>query len=237
MKQAPEKVPLSKLRKIIAKRMTGSLQSAAQYTLHMEIDATNLVACKAEATEKAKKAGLKLSYTHMLVKIAAYVLERHPALNANFFDDMMYLHQSKHIGVAISLKEGLIVPIIKAVQEKSLTEIIEALRDLSEKAANGNLEINDVTGGTFTISNLGSYGIDSFTPILNLPEVAILGVNRITKKPRILDGEISNTDIIRFSLTVDHRVIDGVVAAGFLKTLDETLKDIDILRRLFELQR
>lgn len=235
MSQPDQIIPLSNLRKMIAERMSTSLLTAAQYTLQMETDATNLVECKKlAAIEVEHQSSIKLTYTPIFIKITAHVLQSHPQLNAQFYEETIHQHQSKNIGVAVTIADGLIVPIVKSAETKSLGEIASIFGELTNRATNKKLTIQDVTGGTFTISNLGSFGIDSFTPILNLPEVAILGINRIALKPRCIEDQIVARHVIVFSLTVDHRIINGAEAASFLKTLRETLQDRPLMNRLLE---
>jgi len=235
MGEPEQLIPLSNLRRTIAERMSASLLTAAQYTLQMEADATNLVECKqVAAVEIEHQTGLNLTYTPIFIKIIAYVLQSHPQLNAHFYEEVIHLNQPKNIGVAVTMADGLIVPVLKSAENKSLREIVSIFGELTNRATNKKLTIEDVTGGTFTISNLGSFGIDSFTPILNLPEVAILGINRITLKPRCIGEQIIARQVMTFSLTVDHRVIDGAMAANFLKTLNETLQDRPLMNRLFK---
>lgn len=211
--------PLRGMRKSIAERMLRSLQSTAQLTIFAEADVTAMVARRQRlATEFA------LTYTDLLIEAVAKALRVHRRLNATASADAVQEHDSVDVGMAVALDDGLIVPIIRSADTKSLRQIAAESQRLAEQARNGTLSVDDVGGGTFTITNLGMYGIDSFTPILHTPQVAILGVGRIVEKPAVHAGQIVPRAMLTLSLTFDHRIVDGAPAAAFLRQVVETLQ-------------
>jgi pyruvate dehydrogenase E2 component (dihydrolipoamide acetyltransferase) len=166
-----------------------------------------------------------LSPLHLVIKATARALKEHPRMNAMQKEHELELVQDINIGVAVSLQEGLIVPTIRRADEKHLAEIARESHDLATKARDGRASYDEVTGGTFTITNLGSYGIDAFTPIINTPQVGILGVGRVVEKAVVYQGEITKRSMMFLSLTFDHRVIDGAPAAAFLSTVKGYVED------------
>ena len=211
--------PFQGMRKAIADRMLRSLQSTAQLTICTEADVTALVARRARLT-----AEFPLTYTDLLVEAVARALCDHPRLNATASADAVREHDSIDIGVAVALEDGLIAPVIRSAHTKSLQQIAEESRQLAERARRGTLGVDEVSGGTFTITNLGMYGIDGFTPILHTPQVAILGVGRIIEKPAVHAGQIVPRAMMTLSLTFDHRIVDGAPAAAFLRRVVENLQ-------------
>ncbi|MFN8597817.1 MAG: 2-oxo acid dehydrogenase subunit E2 [Anaerolineae bacterium] len=211
-------VPFTGMRAMIAENMVNSLHTMAQVTMATEVDVTELV----ELRERLKK-DFEVTYTDLIVKAVALALKKHPRLNATLVDDQIQLLDDIHIGVGVALDEGLIVPVIRHTDRLSVAEIGAKLRDLGAKARSNTLAIDEVTGGTFTISNLGNYGIDLFTPVINPPEVAILGVGRIVEKIVVYRGEAAKRRMLGLSLTFDHRVVDGAPAAAFVQTLADLL--------------
>lgn len=203
--------PLWGMRKTIAERMFKSLQSTAQLTITTEADVTALVHRRA-----ALAAQFSVTYTDLLVAAVAAALRSHPRLRVTVEGDAMQSHDAIHIGIAVALDEGLIVPVIRDADRKTVQQIAAASRALVEKARAGTLGVDEVSGGLFTITNLGMYGIDAFTPIINLPQIAILGVGRIIEKPAVYDGQIAIRSLMTLSLTFDHRIVDGAPAAAFL---------------------
>jgi pyruvate dehydrogenase E2 component (dihydrolipoamide acetyltransferase) len=217
-------VPMQGMRKVIAERMTESLRAAPQYTLCAELDSTNLLALlKDTKAVFAKLTGAKLTFTDILVKITALAIMKHPEINSSIKDDKIICHDHVNMGIAVALDEGLIVPVIKKADSLSLREINTVGQDLIARARKGKLLPDDYSGGTFTISNLGMYPVDFSTPIINQPESAILGVGRTVEKPVVINGEITVRSMTGFSLTLDHRSIDGAVGAAFLATFNEFL--------------
>jgi pyruvate dehydrogenase E2 component (dihydrolipoyllysine-residue acetyltransferase) len=221
--QPAQVVPLSGIRQTIATRMVQSLQSMAQVTLTTEVDVTDAMQLRAGLARHRPDAGL--SPLHLVMKATARALKEHPRMNAIQKAHAIELVPEINIGVAVSLPEGLIVPTIRRADEKPLMELAAESRDLSNKAREGKASYDEVTGGTFTITNLGSYGIDAFTPIINSPQVGILGIGRVVEKPVVYQGEIAKRSMMFLSLTFDHRVIDGAPAAEFLRTVAGYLED------------
>jgi pyruvate dehydrogenase E2 component (dihydrolipoamide acetyltransferase) len=219
---AVESIPIRGMRKTIAQRMHQSLQDMAQVTLVTEADVTDLV-----ARREALKAELTVSFTDLILRAAALSLKEHPHINATATGDEIQLHPAIHIGVAVALDDGLQVPVVRDVDQKTLAEIARTTAALAEKARAGKLASEDVAGGTFTVTNLGTYDVDAFTPIINPPQVAILGVGRIVEKPAIHQGEITKRAMMTLSLTFDHRIVDGAPAAAFLKDVKGRLENPD----------
>jgi len=212
-------IPFVGMRQMIAERMTQSLQTMAQVTMHTEVDATELVRLREQL-----KAEFDLTYTDLIIKAVAKGLKAHPLLNATLVGDEIHVLREIHIGVAVALEDGLLVPVVRDADKKSLQEIAQEVRRLAQGARQGTLTVDEVTGSTFTITNLGAYGIDGSTPIINPPEVAILGVGRIVDKPAIHEGQITRRSMMVLSLTIDHRIVDGAPGAEFLRTVREILE-------------
>ncbi len=223
--QATEVISMSGIREIIAERMTLSVQTNASVTLHTEVDATGFVELRQMLNDKLQAREVSLTYTDLLVKVVANALGEHPRLNATLTDDGIHLLSEINIGVAVALEDGLVVPVVRNADKGRLSEISTQVRDFAERARSNQLTPGELQGGTFTITNLGNFGIDAFTPIINPPESAILGVGRILKKPVVHDDEIAIRSMLTLSLTFDHRVIDGAPAAQFLQTVAGYIQD------------
>ena len=215
---ADEIQPLRGMRKVIAERMHQSLQGSAQLTITSEVDVSQLI-----DRRQAVRQEFGVTYTDFIVQACAHALRQHPRMNATLEDGMLRLDRGIHVGLAVALDEGLIVPVIRNTDRKSLKEVAGEAKTLAEKARAGRLTLEDVSGGTFTVSNLGMYGVDAFTPILNTPQTGILGVGRIVEKPALYRGEIARRSTMVLSLTFDHRVIDGAPAGAFLQTVADLL--------------
>lgn len=222
---ASELIEVSGIRKIIAERMTMSLQTNASVTLHTEVDATHLVELRNQFNEELQKVEKSLTYTDLLVKIVAIALREHTRLNATLTDEGIQLQADINIGVAVALEDGLVVPVVRNADKIGLSVISEQVKTLAGKARNNELTPSELQGGTFTITNLGNYGIDAFTPIINPPETGILGVGRIIKKPVVHNDEIVIRNMLSLSLTFDHRVVDGAPAAQFLQTVSQYIQN------------
>ncbi|MBP1701357.1 MAG: catalytic protein [Chloroflexi bacterium] len=218
-------VPFTGLRQMIAENMVASLHSMAQVTVTSEIDVTELV----DLRERLKKE-FDLTYTDLIVKAVTVALRKHPRLNATLDGEIIQPLEEIHIGVGVALEEGLIVPVIRNADKLSVQEIGAALRSLAAKARSNSLEIDEISGGTFTITNLGAFGIDAFTPIINPPEVAILGVGRIVEKVVVYRGDVARRWMMVLSLTFDHRLVDGAPAAAFMQTLGDVLSHPYLIR-------
>jgi pyruvate dehydrogenase E2 component (dihydrolipoamide acetyltransferase) len=216
-------VSITGIRQTIATRMLQSVQTTAQVTLTTEVDVTDAMTLRAGLARQWADVGL--SPLHLVIKAAARALKVHPRMNGLQKDRAVELLAEINVGVAVSLQEGLIVPTIRRADEKPLADIASESRDLAKKAREGTISYDEVTGGTFTVTNLGAYGIDAFTPIINAPQIGILGVGRVVDKPVVYQGEITKRSMMFLSLTFDHRVIDGAPAAEFLCTVKEYLED------------
>jgi len=216
-----ERVPMSAMRRVIAQRTRASADIAPRVTLNLSADMTAMVALKRDLAAD----GLKVSYTDLLVKVVSRILLVTPQLNCTIDgNDIVYRHYV-NMGVAVALPDGLVVPVIRNTDAMSLAEISAAIKQVAGLARDGKLTGDDLVGGTFSITNLGGYGIESFTPIINQPEVAILGVNALADTVVAVGGAPAVRPMMRFSLTVDHRAVDGAVGAEFLDLLKKYLEN------------
>ncbi len=206
-------VPIRGVRARIAERMRQSVQTAAHVTIFTEADATELVALRT----RLKEDGITVSYNDLMVFIVARALHDHPALNATQVGEEIHYLEAIHIAVAVDTERGLLVPVIRDADKKGLAQIAQEFAEKSQAAKEGRSQPDDLVGGTFTITNLGMYEIDGFTPIINLPQCAILGVGRIIEKPVIRDGQVVVRKMAVLSLSFDHRLVDGAPAARFLQ--------------------
>jgi pyruvate/2-oxoglutarate dehydrogenase complex dihydrolipoamide acyltransferase (E2) component len=224
-------IPLKGMRGAIAEHMHRSLSVAAQLTTMGEIDMTGMVKLRNNFIAQENTLGVRITYTDVLVFAIARVLRDHPMLNSSIIDNEIKVWQDINIGVATALDEGLIVPVVKNTDQKSLVEISKEIKALTEKAKERKLKPEEVTGGTFTLTNLGALGTGwTFeTAIINQPESAILRVGGITERAVVREGQIVIRPIMTYSLTYDHRAIDGAVAAKFLSSLINTLENPALL--------
>ncbi len=218
-------VPTSTLRRTIAERMTQSLSNTAPVTITTRVDATNLVNLRTELKRADGQRPLP-SFTDLLLKITAAALLRHPTLGGQWQGESIALPRSIDIGLAVDTEHGLIVPVIRRVPELGLAELAETSRALIAEARARRIKPESLQGAIFTVTNLGSLGIDSFTPIINYPQVAILGIGAIRRVPAIIeDGTIAAQDQMTLSLTFDHRVVDGAPAARFLQSITQGVRN------------
>lgn len=215
----------SNIRKIIAARMHESWTISPRVTYNLEIDVKNFKDLRDNLKESFIKLGTKLTYNHILMKILAKALLEYPYLNGSFDGENIILHDYVNIGLAIDVSDGLLVPNIKNIQAKSLLELAVETEKIIEKARKGTLSPDYLEGGTFTLTNMGMFGLDSFSPIINQPEVAILGVNRIVDKAVVVNGDIVVRPMMNLSLTADHRLVDGAMAARFLARIKEFIEN------------
>jgi pyruvate dehydrogenase E2 component (dihydrolipoamide acetyltransferase) len=215
---------ISKLRERIAKRMRESLATTAQYTLNSSADARGLLAIRART--KA------VNINHLVAFCVVEALLDVPSLNAELVDGAIREHAEVHLGFAADTARGLLVPVVRNAHEMCVDELAERMKDLAGKAVEGTIAPDDLSGATFTISNLGSLGIETFTPLLNPPQVAILGVGGIQVKPVRRDGRVEFIDAIALSLTCDHQIIDGAPGARFLQVLKAKIEDVESLAGL-----
>ena len=219
-------VKMSTMETAIAKAMQNSLLTTAQTTIATEAEITELVRVYKQLKGKYTNAGVKLSYTAMLIKAVAMALENHKALRSTMADENHIKISSRiHIGVAVDIPGGLIVPVIRDANMKDLRTICLELSDLTQRAKDNKLTSDQLGGATITITNLGMFGITYFTPVLNVPESAILGVGAIIEKLMVKDGGFYPASVMNFSLTHDHRIVNGAPAARFLKEVTASLQD------------
>jgi len=223
---APAKrVPLVGMRKVIAQRMSESWHTSPMVTLNSEADAHNLKLLRSNLRSAFESKGVNLSYNHILLKICAQALVEFPMLNARLEGDEVILQDEVNIGLAIALEDGLIVPAVKNVARKGLFQIAVETEELIERARGNKLTPDDISGGTFTITNLGMFDVRDFTPIINPPQCAILGVGAMTDRPVAIDDSVVIRPIMVLSLTFDHRIVDGAQGAQFLKRVKELVQN------------
>jgi pyruvate dehydrogenase E2 component (dihydrolipoamide acetyltransferase) len=217
-----QEVPLSQMRKTIARRLTASMQEAPHFYL------TRAVSMEAAATWREKLNALsphKISFNDLIIKAVAMALRKHPYLNAAWMGDHIRLYQEIHIGFAVAVEEGLIVPVLRHADRKGLSEIAAETVLLAQKARERKLAPEEYTGSTFSISNLGMFGIEEFTAVINPPEAAILAVGAIQPTPVVKDGHVVVERRMRVTLSCDHRVVDGATGAAFLETFTQLLEE------------
>lgn len=210
---------MSTMRKVIAKRMLESQQVSPTVNYNLRVDTTNLSIFRNQIKDT-----VKVTYTDLLVKILSKALLEFPLLNSSIEGNEIIFRNYVSIGVAVGLEDGLLVPVVEYANSKGLKEISREIKELATKAKNNELQPQNLTGGTFTITNIGMFGIESFTPIINQPEVAILGVNAIVQTPVAVEGQVTIKPLMNLSLTADHRVVDGSVAAQFMARVKEYIE-------------
>jgi pyruvate/2-oxoglutarate dehydrogenase complex dihydrolipoamide acyltransferase (E2) component len=219
---AAEEIPIRGVRKVVFQNMHQSLQTQAQLTLHTEASADRLVEVRNQINETET---LKIGYNAVFIKAVACALKRHPHINASVTGDVITVWKEIHIGLAVDVGKGLVVPKIRDAGNKTLHEIQTGLNAALEAARSGALMPDDLKEGTFTVTNLGARDIDDFTPIVNPPESAILGIGRLIEKPVVREGRLMVGKTVALSLTIDHRIIDGAPGAAFLKTIKEMIEN------------
>jgi len=213
-----ETVPLTSIRKTIARRLTEAW-SAPVFQLGVSADMTEVLALREQLVERLAEGDAKPTVNDVLVKLAGAALMRHIPVNATFTGEEIQRHPSAHVGIAVAAPQGLVVPVIRDADRRTVQEIARARADLVGRARDNKLTLQDMEGGTFTISNLGMFGVEQFTAVLNPPQVAILAVGAVKEEPVVTDGELDIAPIVRMVLTCDHRAIDGADGAQFLQTL------------------
>ena len=222
---AASRKPMSSTRKLIAERMTTTLRTVAPVTLTTEVDATELVKLRESLKAEAANSGAEVpSYNDLLAKIAATALAAHPQMNARIEGDEIVTEASAHIGIAVDTERGLLVVVVRDAQDKTVRQIAQDSKELISRAKDGKATMNDLRGSTFSITNLGVYDIDAFTPIINAPECAILGVGRIVAKPVIVKDKVKARQMLALSLTFDHRLVDGAPVARFLQRIKQLIE-------------
>jgi pyruvate dehydrogenase E2 component (dihydrolipoamide acetyltransferase) len=215
--------PLSLMRKTIAKRLAASLGPVPHFFLTAEIEMDR--AAEMRSNIKALDPELKISINDIIIKVAAVALMQHPQVNASFHENALRYYERADIGVAVAIDEGLITPVVRGAEQKSLSQIAAEVRDLAERARARKLTPEEYTGGTFSISNLGMFGIDEFTAIINPPEAAILAVGAMSPRPVVRDDQIVMRQTMRVTMSCDHRVVDGATGAKFLQTFKKILEN------------
>lgn len=219
-------IPVTGMRKAIANRMHASLQNSAQLTLTMKVDVTDLVALHKEIAKVVQKRyDNKLTITDFVSRAAVLALGEHKEMNSAYIDDAIHQFEHVHLGMAVALEKGLIVPAIRFANNLSLVELSKEIKNVAQKARAGSLSSDDMHGTTFTISNLGSFGIEYFTPVLNTPETGILGIGAIEHVPVYKGKKLKKGSMLPLSLTFDHRVLDGAPAAAFLRKIKHYLEE------------
>lgn len=211
-----QQVPLTAMRRTIAKRLAESTGPIPHFYLTVDYDVTNLLSLRQQLIDMT---GNKVSVNDFIVRAAALALRHHPSVNASWGDEAITQHGNVHIGIAVSTPEGLITPVVRNADRKPVTDIAQEVRALAEKAKNRKLLPNDYQGSTLTISNLGAWGIEEFTAIINPPNAAILAIGAATAQPVVVDRQVVIRDRMKVTMSCDHRVIDGALGAEFLKTL------------------
>lgn len=226
-----ERVPLRGIRRIIAERMVKSRRTAAHVTHVDEVDMTELVTLRQKMKSEAEGSGVKLTYLPFIVKAVVKSLKDHPYLNSSLDDEKseIVLKRYYNIGIAAAAPDGLVVPIVKDADRKNAMQIAREIETLSEKARSGKLELHELQGGTFTITNIGPFGGVLSTPIINYPEVAIMGIHKITPRAVVRDGQVVIRDMTYLSLSFDHRVLDGAEAALFTNDVIKYLQNPQLL--------
>lgn len=215
-------VPVSQMRKVIAKRLSESLFSAPHFYLTMQIDMDAAIAARTKINEVAS---VKVSFNDLVVKATAMALKKHPKINSSWMGDFIRYNDHINIGVAVAVDEGLLVPVVRFADSKSLSQIGAEVKDFAQRAKDKKLQPSDWEGSTFTISNLGMFGIDQFTAIINPPDACILAVGGISQEPVVKNGQVVPGNIMKLTLSCDHRVVDGATGAAFLQTLKQLLEE------------
>lgn len=211
-----DEVPNSNMRKAIAKNLVKSKFTAPHYYLNVEFDMDNAIAFREQYNSLPDT---KISFNDMIVKACALALKQHPQVNSQWFDDKMRMNNHVHVGVAVAVPDGLVVPVVKFANEQSLPQLNAAVKDFAGRARNKKLTLEEMEGSTFTVSNLGMFGIESFTSIINQPNSAILSVGAIVQKPVVKNGQVVPGNTMKLSLACDHRTVDGATGSLFLQTL------------------
>jgi pyruvate dehydrogenase E2 component (dihydrolipoamide acetyltransferase) len=215
-------VPNSQMRKAIAKTLTASKFSAPHFYLKMEVDMDNAIAARAAINSNS---GSKVSFNDMIIKAVAASLRKHPKVNADWIGEAIRYNNHIHVGVAVAVEEGLVVPVVKFADTKGIAQLGSEIKDLATRARDKKIKPEEMQGGTFAVSNLGMYGIEDFTSIINPPNGCILSVGQIKQTPVVKNGEIVPGNVLKLSLSCDHRVVDGAIGSEFLQTLKNLLEN------------
>jgi pyruvate dehydrogenase E2 component (dihydrolipoamide acetyltransferase) len=224
--QEEQRTPLSAMRRTIARRMAESTRTIPHFFLTTTVDATELMELRRQLLQQFEASGedTKVSVNDLIVRAAALALRRVPEVNVSFAEDAIIRHGQVNVGIAVALENGLIVPVLRAADQKSVGQIARETRDLAERARAGKLQPADYSGGTFTISNLGMFGVEQFNAVINPPEAAILAVGAVVREPVEYRGEIALRDRMKLTMSIDHRALDGATGARYLKALKALLE-------------
>ena len=221
-----ELIPISKVRSVIVERMLASAQGTAPVTITSTVDATEFVAVRTQLNEAlSDRLGFRISYNHILIQFVARALREFPYMNARQEGRAVRLLPEVHIGLAIDTARGLMVIVVPDADQKSISDIAREVHDRAQRATAGDISPDELTGGTFTITNLGAFGVEAFTPIINPPEMAVLGIGQIKQEPTAYQGEICLRQRMALNLTFDHRLVDGAPAARFLQRIRELIEE------------
>jgi len=215
-------VPNSQMRKAIAKTLSASKFSAPHFYLKMEVDMDNAIAAR-KAINSVD--GVKVSFNDMIIKAVAAALRKHPKVNADWMGESIRYNNHIHIGVAVAVEEGLVVPVVRFADTKGIAQLGSEIKDLAGRARDKKIKPEEMQGGTFAVSNLGMYGIEDFTSIINPPNGCILSVGQIKETPVVKNGQIVPGNVLKLSLSCDHRVVDGAVGSAFLQTLKQLIEN------------
>lgn len=217
-----EEVPVSQMRKTIARRLSESLFTAPHFYLTMEIDMDNVMTARKNLNDQL---GTKISFNDIIIKAVAAALRKHPAVNSSWLGDKIRYNHHVNIGVAVAIPDGLVVPVVRFADTKSLSQISEEVKNYAQKAKDKKITPDDMQGNTFSISNLGMYGIEEFTAIINPPDACILAVSGIKQTPVVKNGQVVPGNVMKVTLSCDHRVVDGATGSEFLQTLKRMLEN------------
>ncbi len=217
-------IPLTQMRKTIARRLAESKFQAPHFYLTVEVDMDNIVQERKEINTRLKKQGIKLSFNDFVLKATAMALAKHPEVNASWMGDKIRQHHVVNLGVAVAVEDGLLVPVVRNAAALPMTEINRQVIELAGKASEKKLALEEMQGNTFTVSNLGMFGIEEFTAIINPPDACILAVGAIKEKAVVKNGELATGHRMKMTLSCDHRVVDGATGAQFLQTLQNMLE-------------
>ena len=222
VKESSYEIPNNTMRKAIAKRLSDSKFSAPHYYLNIEMEMDNMISFRQQFINTQN---IKISFNDIIAKAVALSLAKHPKVNSRWYDDKILFNEHIHLGVAVAVEDGLVVPVVKFANSKDLPEINLEIKDFAERAKNKKLNPSEIEGSTFTISNLGMFGIESFTSIINQPNSAILSIGAIIQKPIVKNSEIVVGNTMKLTLACDHRTVDGATGSLFLKTLKDYIEN------------
>ena len=224
---------ISTIRKVISERLSNSHLTAVHVTITTEVDVTKIIRLRQRMLPKIEKIiGTRVSYSDIFIKIVTQALKEHPLMNSKLEGDNIQIIKNIHMGVAIALEAGLMVVVLHDADQKSIADISLALKRLTDRAKQGLISLDEISGSTFTITNLGMFGVETFTPIINPPESGILGIGRIIEKPAVIDGLIVIRSMMQLSLSFDHRIIDGAPAAKFLYRVKQIMENPRVIGEL-----